>query len=188
MGIGGIMNVIINYNPQQSFKAVATDFAIGALEGAVGYGIGSSLINITARLIRFVKLEKIGGLITRVFRQMYDVKNPIPGTSFYEQFVFRTQTTEVLISSGRAGGTVTGALKHIIQDILRKGGGGAAQTKLAEALALRELEGAIDLAVIQGINSGQPILVKTAYAEWELIFEYTSSGMLKLSHALPRIL
>ena len=114
----------------------------------------------------------------------------IPGTSLPTQFIFRTATGDILVSSGTGGSAATGALKHIVNDILLKSGAGAAaRTQLAEALALEELEGAINLAAIQGIQAGQKIIVVTEYAEWELIFEWSSSqGVWKLFHALPKIL
>jgi RHS repeat-associated protein len=188
MGIGAILHAALNYDHNQPLSAVAHNLFIGALTGAVGYGVGTGIMKAAVAAIRFVKLQRLGGPISRVFQQVSNAQRPIPGTSLYQQFVFRTQAGEVLVSSGTSGGVVTGALKHIVNDILAKAGGNAATTQLAEALALRELEGAIVMAIQSGIRAGQTVGVRTAYAEWELIFEYTAQGALKLFHAVPRLL
>ena len=188
MAISGGLNAMMNHNANQPYSVLANNFAVGMLEGAAFYGAGVGLMKGAEWIYRAVKLERIGGPITRVFTKMMQTRGPIAGTSFYEQFVFRVEGVgEVLISSSTRNGPVAGALKHIVNDILLKSGGDATKTRLAEALALRELEAAIQLASQQGLQNGTKMIVKTAYAEWELIFDLNSS-VPKLFHALPKIL
>lgn len=51
---------------------------------------------------------------------------------------------------------------------------------------MQELEEAIVMAEAQGIQNDVPIIVRTAWAEWELIFktEVKSGQIQKLYHAL----
>ena len=92
------------------------------------------------------------------------------------------QVTAMRDSNGRVS-----TIKHVVSQILRNGETGAAAQGLAEVLALRELEGAVTQALASGVQAGSN-LRKTAYAEWELVFEAAEGVTWKLYHARPQIL
>ncbi len=188
IAISGVLNSVLNYEAGQALSQIGTNFVIGALEGAVFYGIGGAAI----KFFRFANMARLSGSLAKVFARFRPISGNIPGFSnLYRQMILDTPMGAVRISSGGAGGRVTGALKHVVHDILRKAGtGAAAKTTLAEGLALAELEAAINQALLQGVRSGQEVFVSTSYARWQLIFESVNEGggvVWKLFHARPEI-
>lgn len=191
MAISAILNASIGYlNGETSYGAIAENFFIGGVQGAAFYGFGLTAINAFQKFGNFIRLSRVGGTAANYLKKIQGLGPNITGTELSSQFIFNTNVGKFFVSSG-SGGSASGALKHIVNDILRNSTAGAAKnTRLAEILALRELEAAIELATIQGISYGSKIYVKTSYAEWELIFEAAKqSGQLpKLYHAIPRII
>jgi RHS repeat-associated protein len=191
MAISAILNASIGYlNGETSYGAIAENFFIGGVQGAAFYGFGLTAINAFQKFGNFIRLSRVGVTAANYLKKIQGLGPNITGTELSSQFIFNTNVGKFFVSSG-SGGSASGALKHIVNDILRNSTAGAAKnTRLAEILALRELEAAIELATIQGISYGSKIYVKTSYAEWELIFEAAKqSGQLpKLYHAIPRII
>jgi hypothetical protein len=180
MAIGGVLNSIASYQPGQAFGQVAENFAIGALEGAAFYGVGAVAIKTFMKFGRFIKVARLASSINKYWTKVIGPTGTIAGTSLPEFFVFNTRVGKYFISSGGGGG----ALKHLVEYISRSGSAGT--TKLAETFALQELEEAIILAERQGIVNMETVAVKTAFAEWKLIFqtEVQSGQLPKLFHAL----
>jgi RHS repeat-associated protein len=184
IGISSSLNIGIGlWQGQNTARAIAQNAIVGALEGAGGYFAVGAAIKIFTKFARYIKPEFAKAMIERISKS----GNGIPGTGLSTQITIQTEVGEVLLSSGLKNGAATGALKHVVNDMLQKSGG-AVNTELAELLALKELEGAIVQAVKTGvIQPGQKIFTSTAYAKWELIFEKLPDGTLKIYHALPYI-
>jgi hypothetical protein len=180
MAIGGILNSIVSYQPGQAYGQIAENFAIGALEGAAFYGVGAVAIKTFMKFARFIKVARLTASINKYWMKVLSPSGTIAGTSLPEYFIFNTKVGKFFISSSGGGG----ALKHLAEYLAKHGSAGT--TKLAETFALQELEGAIVLAESQGITHMQPIIVRTAFAKWELMFqtEVQSGQLPKLFHAL----
>lgn len=180
MAISGTLNTIVSYNPGQTLGQVASNFSVGAMEGAAFYGVGATAIKTFIKFGRFIRLEKVGGSIAKYWSKLLAPSGAIPGTSLPEFFVFNTRAGKYFVSSG--GGR--GALKHIVEYLAKSGS--AADTKLAETLALQELEEAIVLAEMEGIKNMEKMIVETSFAKWELMFDtVVETGKYpKLFHAL----
>ena len=131
------------------------------------HGIGSGVVH----LLRATRVARLTASMSRLLSRIVPEGPRISGFSnLYRQFTFKTWAGNIRVSSGGTYGVVTGALKHIVHDLLKKSGS-AGKQELAEMLALKELEAAINFASMQGIKTGQKIWVRTSFAEWELIFE-----------------
>ena len=189
--IGGVLNAALGFESGQTISTVATNFAQGAVEGAAFYGIGSGAV----RLLKFAHRARLAGSISRFLERISLAGPAAPGfTHIANEMTIRTVWGKIALSSGSGGAPISGALRHIVDDLLRKGGTGsaAARTQLAEILALKELEAALNIALAAGVSPNTPIVVRTAFAKWELIFRLgvddAGRQVLTLFHALPRII
>jgi hypothetical protein len=105
-------------------------------------------------------------------------------------FNLQTRAGTFFISSGSgatASNGVSGALKHLVGDMIGKSGG-AITTELAEALVLQELKLATEAAAFAGIQYGKKMVVNTAGAQWEMVFmaPQASGQIPKLVHMLRK--
>jgi hypothetical protein len=185
--IGGLLDAALQYRADQTFGQIAWNFASGALEGALLYGAGSVLLKGTLKLLRYVRVARLSAEIAQVFSKIVPIgERFFPGSEIPEFFKLVTRLGDYVISSSTRTGSVAGALKHLVGEVLKKAGSAGA-TRLAEALAIQELSAAIEAAAAQGIKHGEKIIVRTAWAEWELIFDL-SGPLPKLFHAVVKIL
>lgn len=98
----------------------------------------------------------------------------------------KTRAGVFVISSGGGGDTVTGALKHLVGEVMRKSGR-AANTEIAEAIAIKELKAITEAAAMNWIVTGKKMIVRTAGAEWEVIFGAARNpgDVARLYHLVP---
>ncbi len=196
MAISSILNASIGYiQGERTLGAITTNILVGAVQGAIFYGVGLAAFKAIARLARGAKFSRYAKGLNYYFKNKI-VKLPgartLPNSSIPDKFMLKLSWgRKVMISSGRQGGTTTGGLKHLVNEVLeRQFGqrtvGQASHTKLAEMLALEELEYVIRQAMAQGIKSHTPMYVNTGFARWELIFEKVGRHW-KLYHAVIKL-
>jgi RHS repeat-associated protein len=196
MGISSIISASFGYfGGQRSIGAIGENLVVGALEGAAFYGAGSLAIKVLARFAAFIQTARVSTKAARAIGNVWSKVKPVgsilPGcVKLPSQFVLETPVGKYFISSATAGGRVTGALKHIIDEIFPKiaSKSGGSVGELAESLMIQELEAVIVAAEVQGIKDMTKMSVKTAFAEWELMFQTNvAPGMHpKLFHAIAK--
>jgi RHS repeat-associated protein len=190
LAIGAILNAGLGFaSGERTVGQIGSNLVEGAMLSAAFHGVGSVAGKAFIQLGKYIPFTKVGPNILQVLQKLSPAANgvAIPGTSFLSQMTLKTSIGEFVISSGSTtSGAVTGALKHLVDELLKKSGA-AGGTKIAEALAIQELEAAIILAAQQGIKQDVNIVVKTAAYEWDLIFDL-SRGVPRLYHALSKSL
>ncbi|MCC6220523.1 MAG: type IV secretion protein Rhs [Deltaproteobacteria bacterium] len=188
VAISGVLNTVVSYDPSAPLSQIATNFAVGGLEGVIFLGGGAVAVKGAVKLARFIKVSRLTGPIQKVFSKLIPLGPNLPGSNIPTRFILNTSQGKVLFSSGLQGEKATGAFKHMFNEVLRKQGRSAGSTVLAEALAIQEMQAVAETAILQGIpRLGQRFVVRTQFAEWTVVFE-TEMGLLKLVEAIPRIL
>ncbi|HYY97212.1 MAG TPA: RHS repeat-associated core domain-containing protein, partial [Pyrinomonadaceae bacterium] len=182
MAIGATISAISGLNAHSTLESVATDLLTGAIEGALFYLGGGLILKSAASLFRYIRVVRSAralSAIEGVFSRIQNAGELFPGTEVPTRFTFSTRVGEFFISGAERGGQPVGAIKHVVELLTR---GTASQTRMATALVLEDLEGAIVNASTQGITYGEKMIV----GNWELIFEEAGvSGPLpKLFHAV----
>jgi RHS repeat-associated protein len=195
IAIGAIVNAGVGFaNGQRTLGQIGSNLVEGAIFGAVGYGVGSIAGKAFIQLGKYLPFAKAGPNILQVLQKLSPAANgvAISGTSFFSQMTFKTSVGEFLLSTSATTGR--GALGHIMEDLLKKSGAAGA-TKIAEALAIQELEAAIIQASSIGfaetvspyVENRAYTYVVTEFAEWEFKFDRTGE-ITKIFHAVARIL
>mgnify|MGYP003527807796 FL=1 len=102
------------------------------------------------------------------------------------QMAIQTRFGTFLVSSGVKSNSITGALKHLVGEVMQKSGG-AATTEMAEAIAIKEIKAMLEAATMNGLNFGEKMIVSTPGAQWEIILEASrhSGDVAKLFHMQP---
>jgi hypothetical protein len=195
MAISGMLNAGIGYSlgTVNSLGDAANSFIVGALEGGAFYGI----LGTAGKFARFANLDKLKPYIYKV-RSNFIKKIPlkqgvVPGTQIPLEYVVTTKMGPVLIHSSVGKSGVQASMKHI-KEILEKSGM-AGKTNLAEALAMKEVENAVQQGIVQGIvNAGKtvikngnpqqiPTIVTTEHAKIEIAIVWDNVyKMYKLIH------
>jgi len=192
LGVSIGISVAINV----AATALGNDQSAGAYGSAVTWGVIEGVAFLGAAK---VVTKGVGGLYrafrnTRFLNQVrktFDLvqgSRLIPGFNhLYYQMLLRTRLGNIAISSGERGGQVTGALKHVVEEVFKRSGA-AANTELAEAIAIQEMKVVAESALASGLVFEQKIFVRTAVAEWELIFAAprTPDAVATLYHAVVR--
>lgn len=113
----------------------------------------------------------------------------IPGFEhLYYRMIIQTPAGRIVFSSGEKAGEVSGALKHLVNEIMRRTGG-AGGTELAEAVAIKELS-----AIGKAIGAGEAkagangyLMVRTEGALWEVKAGVDAeTGLTKIFHLVPK--
>ncbi|RLA41059.1 MAG: hypothetical protein DRR42_25085, partial [Gammaproteobacteria bacterium] len=157
--------------------------------GAAFYGIGSTAIKAGGAIFKGAKSAFYLRQFQSIFKAVTPMGAKIPGfNNLYYSFALNTRVGKYFISSGvGAGGSTTGAMKHIVGELTKKYP--AIAPEMMEAAIIKELDLAITKAVTGGaFQYDKKILVSTAAAEWELIFgaPQVVGQLPKLYHAVVR--
>jgi RHS repeat-associated protein len=169
----------------------ANSVLVGTVEGAAFYGAAMAVVKTGARLAAAARTAILTRQLQRIFSSTSSFGPLIPGFKHLAyNFHLQTKAGKFFISSGSgssASNGVSGALKHLVGDMIAKSGG-AITTELAEALVIQELKAAIEVASGAGIQYGKSMIVSTQGATWEMVFlAPQAAGQLpKLVHMLPK--
>jgi len=132
VAISATLNTISNYNPNQTLKDVAVNFAVGAAEGAAFYFAGGALLKILTRAGTAIGAARAVSAGTQFFARYVARIGPLySGLELPQYFSVLTNVGEVFIKQN--------ATEHLEELLLRSGGAGA--SKLAASLAIEETKG-----------------------------------------------
>jgi RHS repeat-associated protein len=142
IAISATINAIVNYRASEGIWGVFTNLVVGALEGAVFYGISIGALRLLIGFSRYVKFERASRAIGAIFSRISGSGPIYSGTDIPKYFIFNTHGGRVFITQN--------ATEHLFE-LLKYGSAG--QTKIASSLVLSDLEVAITQAARQGALS-----------------------------------
>jgi RHS repeat-associated protein len=187
VGIGVGLNLIADgYNGRlTSPNAVALSVLWGTAEGVAFVGAAAAVTKTAATFGPAIRTALLQRELTRTFALVQHGGTQI-GVNLSSQMILTTQFGKFLISSGTSTGSVTGALKHVVQDQLNRSGlGVAASLELSEALVIQELKAVLQTAAGEGIVFGQKMIVTTpAGITYEIIIDQAVGLVGRLFHLL----
>ena len=190
-GMGASIGISVSLNVgsvalfgDRSPQAFAQAIIWGTVEGIGFFKAGQ----FAAKGFKYVKSAYLTREITKTFGIITNRGgSAISGYSHLTtQMAIQTRFGSFHISSGLNNSTITGALKHLVGEVMKKSGG-AATTEMAEAIAIKEIKAVLEAATMDGLNFGRKMIVTTSGAQWEIILEASkhSGDLAKLYHLVP---
>jgi len=173
MAVGGIINTIAEWNPNATVGTHMQNFFMGALEGAVAYGILGVGMVAMSRFINFAKAARLTRMVNGVFSKLISSGTNYAGTMIPKFFQLSTRVGKIFVNPN--------ATKHMAEllkspSIVSKAvQGSASQTKLASSLILKEFQEAVKFAakkglVNQSVATGESVVVASNGMIWDFIF------------------
>jgi RHS repeat-associated protein len=202
IGVSGIIGAtfkgFVAFRAGKSFEEIAIDagegFLEGAITGAVFGGIGKIAAPLWGRALQAINAGRAAKLAegsTRLFGSFTPLANArgiiarLPGLKSFSQFSMDTRAGQIIVSSGEDAGAVTGAMKHVAELVVEKGGTGTGR-EILESYLVADIQNVATQAVERGVTVNKTIVVQGNLAQWELIFDKTSNGVWKLYHAVAK--
>jgi RHS repeat-associated protein len=162
MGISGVLNAMPAMMAKQSFGTIATNFAIGALEGGAFYISGVGVIRLIKRFKSVVMTAELAWRIERALALISEA-SPEVSSGIAKYFTLTTKMGKVFVNWN---GT-----KHLIE--MLEAGGTTGQTRLALALLIEEVVSVLSKAMATfGVQYERMIIMDG----WEIIFSAPRAG------------
>ena len=131
----------------RSPEAYADAILWGTVEGIGFFGVSK----IASKGFKIAKTAYLKRQITNTFKIVGNRGgSSIPGFNYLTtQMSIQTRAGTFAISSGMKNDSVTGALKHIVNEVMTKSGK-AATTEMAEAIVIKEIKAIIEAVAMDG--------------------------------------